>query len=504
MKYYLGIDLGTSSVKVVVLDEEGSIIAIERKEYPILVPFSGFAEQSTDEWWNSVCICTQNLIRKNLFDKYQIVSIGLSGQMHGLVALNSRGKPLRNAIIWLDRRSTEICNQWASIGYNEEFHNITGLTITTGYLAPSLAWVKKNEPDIYKNIYKIVLPKDYIRYKLTETISTERSDASGTYLFDIINSDWSDQIIKELGFKYSILPKIQKTLEMAGYVTKTAAQQTGLPQGIPVATGGSDQAMAAISLGVKQPGIVAVGINTGGTTITTIEKPIFDPRLHTLCHAYPNKWLLMGATLSAGIAVSWFRKQVITQSQSMVSDKRTNIEELSDWASKILPGSEGLFFIPYLTGERTPHMNPNAKGGFIGLTLSHSVNHMVRSIMEGVAYSMCDSLDIYREIGLLVDELIGYGGGSNSALWCQIICDVFNVPLKKYSYSENSAIGAAITGAIAIQEYSDYLNSNNKIIANYYPIQKNVFIYEKARNTFKKIYKQLVDIFDELSEFTKV
>jgi len=504
MKYYLGIDLGTSSVKVVVLDEESSIIAIERKEYPILVPFPGFAEQSTDEWWNSVCICTQNLIRKNLFDKYQIVSIGLSGQMHGLVALNSKGKPLRNAIIWLDRRSTEICNQWASIGYNEEFHNITGLTITTGYLASSLAWVKKNEPDIYKNIYKIVLPKDYIRYKLTETISTERSDASGTYLFDIINSDWSDQIIKELGFKYSILPKIQKTLEIAGYVTKTAAQQTGLPQGIPVATGGSDQAMAAISLGVKQPGIVAVGINTGGTVITTIEKPIFDPRLHTLCHAYPNKWLLMGATLSAGIAVSWFWKQVITQSQSMVSDKRTNIEELSDWASKILSGSEGLFFIPYLTGERTPHMNPNAKGGFIGLTLSHSVNHMVRSIMEGIAYSMCDSLDIYREMGLLVDELIGYGGGSNSALWCQIICDVFNVPLKKYSYSENSAIGAAITGAIAIQEYSDYLNSNNKIIANYYPIQKNVFIYEKARNTFKKIYKQLVDIFDELSEFTKV
>lgn len=479
------------------------ILASQGKEYPTLAPSAGFAEQSPNIWWKAVSFCIQSVIRKiqqnPAFTECSISSLGLSGQMHGLVALDHKGVPLRNAIVWLDGRSAEICSKMKADGSAEEFHHITGLSVATGYMAPSLAWVRKHEPDIYSQIAHVMLPKDFIRFKLTGTICTERSDASGTYLFDITNSTWSDQIISYFGFRRSIFPDIIPSLMIAGRLTPEASRETGLASGIPVAAGGSDQAMAALSLGLHTPGKVAAGINTGGTVITPSNTPLIDKRLHTFCHAFENSWLLMGATLTAGVALSWFLEEVINKSQIQGEGTVSQIEDLTLWAKKVSPGSDGLIFSPYLSGIRTPHVNANARGSFIGLNLSHSVNHMVRAIMEGVAYSMAESLDIFQDLNLPIRELINYAGGSNSSVWRQILCDVFDLPLSTFSNSENSAAGAAIAGAMAIQDNTDLL-LKNQVLKQHHPIRENVQKYSKMRHIYKAIYSNLIDIFDEIKE----
>ncbi len=298
-------------------------------------------------------------------------------------------------------------------------------------------------------------------------------------------------------FNEKILPVIKDSLTISGFVTEIAAHETGLRKGIPVATGGSDQAMAALSLDVTRPGTVAVAISTGGTVITTVETHLIDHRLHTLCHAYNDRWLMMGATLSAGSALSWFLKNILL-TEKKVDENTFSIENLTHLAEKIPPGSNGLFFVPYLSGERTPHMNANAKGSFIGLMLLHNQAHMIRSIMEGVAYSLCDSLDIFHELNLPIRELLCYAGGSKSLLWRQILADVFNFPIQWKDSSEKSALGAAIAGAIAVGKNYSIVNNFKKGTTTNIPKPGNVKIYQERRNIFKNIYEQLKSVFDDI------
>ncbi len=503
MECYIGIDIGTSNIKVAAINQHGQRLSFRVSPTETISLKAGFAEQSPSSWWEIVCKCINEVVQdlKSSPDKidYTIQSVGLSGQMHGLVALDNAGDPVRNAIVWLDGRSKEICREWEVSGKNEELRHITGLSIATGYMAPSLAWVKEYEPDIFKDISVVLLPKDYIRYKLTNDLSSERSDASGTYLFDIVNSSWSDTAISLFGFPHDIFPKITKSLEIVGNITEEASRKTGISKGIPVATGGSDQAMAALSLGVDEPGLISVGLNTGATILTAWNEPLFDDRIHTLCHAIDNQWLLMGATLTAGAALSWFLNNVIVQIQNIGGDKISGIKELDIMAAQAPAGSAGLFFSPHLTGIRTPHFNPHTRGSFIGLNLSHTVHHMARAIMEGTAYSMAETLDIFKELNLPIRDVIAYAGGANSYEWRQILCDVFNVPLTKRRESENSVVGAALAGFAAIHGIEKMIIPSQDTLIRHKPNTEHSEIYRKSRLIYKTIYNQLESVYDSIS-----
>ena len=307
----------------------------------------------------------------------EVVAIGMSGQMHGLVLLDAAGVPLRDAIIWPDGRTADICAEWDRTIGAAKVGAITGLPIATGFLAPSLAWIRRNEPEIYRRAARVTLPKDYVRFRLTGVLATDDSDASGTLLFDVARRRWSDELIRRFRLDASLLPPVTSATSISGVVEDSAARETGLPAGIPVAVGGSDQAMAATALGVDAPGVVAVAISTGGTVITSVEHPFRDERIHTLCHAERGRWILMGVCLSAGLSLSWFTRTFRAGA---------TYDSLSLEAEGIAPGSEGLLFAPYLCGDRTPYRDSAAKGTFVGLSTRHTRAHMVRAIMEGVVF----------------------------------------------------------------------------------------------------------------------
>ncbi len=304
----IGVDLGTSSVRAVALTEKGEVAALYGAEHPIRQPAPGFAEQSLSDWWSATCDCLRKVTDELRSLSQEVVAIGMSGQMHGLVLLDAAGVPLRDAIIWPDGRTADICAEWDRTIGAGKVGAITGLPIATGFLAPSLAWIRRNEPEIYRRAARVTLPKDYVRFRLTGVLATDDSDASGTLLFDVARRRWSDELIRRFRLDASLLPPVTSATSISGVVEDSAARETGLPAGIPVAVGGSDQAMAATALGVNAPGVVAVAISTGGTVITSVEHPFRDERIHTLCHAERGRWILMGVCLSAGLSLSWFTR----------------------------------------------------------------------------------------------------------------------------------------------------------------------------------------------------
>jgi xylulokinase len=496
MACVIGIDLGTSSVRVVALDESGETVALQGREYSIRQPAAGFAEQSPAEWWSVTCECLRYVTEKVLKRGDRVAAVGLSGQMHGLVLLDAAGNPLRDAIIWPDARTAEICAEWDRSPGTAAVGAITGLPIATGFLAPSLAWVKRNEPDTYRRASRVVLPKDYIRFRLTGSIATDDSDASGTLLFDVRNRRWSEELTRRFGLEPALLPPVLSATDIAGEVSEEAARETGLAQGIPVAVGGSDQSMAAIALGVSRPGVVAVAISTGGTVITAAERPFLDRRVHTLCHCDRRLWILMGACLSAGLSLSWFARTIFGHTEGVY-------DLLSREAESVAPGSEGLLFAPYLCGDRTPYMDAAARGSFIGLSLRHGRGHMVRAIMEGVVFSLCESVDIFRELGLPVERILCSGGGSRSPVWRQIQADVFGMPVEWRSGDEHSAIGAAVTAGTAIGTTIPVIAGGIDARLTH-PSDAAMAVYKRQRAIYKQIYPQNAAIFRELSQIAQV
>ena len=502
MRSFLGIDLGTSAVKVIVIDESGRLQAMGSRAYPIEHPLPGHSEQSPQRWWSSTCACIQETLLTEGLRADAIDAIGLSGQMHGLVLMDGNGTTLRNAIIWPDQRTAGICAEKARAENAKGFHAITGLPLATGFLAPSLEWVRRNEPDVYRKAACFLLPKDYLRFRLTGRAATEPSDASGTFLFDISRRMWSPEMLDAFGIAGNLVPELVDTMEVAGHLTREAALLTGLTPGTPVIAGGSDQAMAALALGADRTGKVAVAISSGGTVITPIDSPRSDPRVHTLCHAYKGQWLMMGATLAAGISLSWAAENLFTAPSTPDGARApVDVEQLSRWAGEVAAGANGLFFAPYLNGERTPHMDPNARGCLIGLTLSHTRAHVARAIMEGVAYSLRESTEIFREMGLPVDEVSCYAGGSRSPVWRQILADVLDLPVRWRQFADYSALGAAIVGGrglgVLIPEEDFHGQADHALL----PVPENARTYRARLSTFRKIYPRLSDIFREISEF---
>jgi len=498
---YLGIDLGTSSVRTLSLGEDGKVMAVQGRDYAIREPQPGFAEQSMDEWWEATVDCLRRLLRLEKLRGAQVRSVGLSGQMHGLALLDRKGNPLRDAIIWPDRRTAGICREWArSIGA-DAISAIAGLPLATGFMAPSLSWVKRNEPRLYAEAGYALLPKDYIRYRLTGKIATDVTDASGSLLFDVAHRRWSGELAEKFDLDERLLPPIAETTELAGEISESASEATGLRAGTPVAAGGADIAMAALALGIGKPGAVAVSIGTGGTVITGIDRLVIDRRMHSFCGAGRDRWILMGATLSAGLSLSWFARNVaIPLDAGTVDEDESVIERLLREAEGVPAGSEGLFFAPYICGERTPYMDPLAKGCFVGLSLRQGRAHMVRAIMEGVAYSLCDSLDIFKELRIPIDTILCSGGGSRSPLWRRILADSFDRPVKWLRGEEHSGIGAAMSGAIAIGDSVSDANSGDSESETTLPDSGRVAVYRERREIYKRIHPQLTGIFQDIAK----
>jgi xylulokinase len=492
MSFLIGIDLGTSSVKAILIDLDGSVISQAQKNYSIDVPKTGFAEQSPKVWWTStVSVLRELLIRGNIAPSL-ISGIGLSGQMHGLVLVDHRGEVIRPAIIWSDQRSKlqiEKINQ--TIKQENAIDKMLN-SVSTGFLLSSLLWIKENEPESYERADKILLPKDYIRFKLTGEIGVESTDASSTLAFNVSERKWAAFLINKLGIKEELFPAVFEPYNIAGEVATLASKETGLKKGTPVVFGGGDQFMQAIGNGIVSPGIVSSNIGTGGQIAVMVEQPLYDQQLrtNTFCHIRPNTWNIQGSSLNSGLSLDWLKTNIL---------KENDFQALTKNAQKVEPGSEGLIFLPYLTGERTPHLNPNAKGIFFGLTLNHRNDHLVRAVMEGAIYSLRDSLEIIESLGILTDKVIASGGGAKSKLWLQIQADIFNKPVYTTETSEEASMGAAIIAGVGVGLYSSVEEACEKLISIrsevFEPIKQNVSVYIERYQLFKELYKRNMDLF---------
>ncbi|MBS7634637.1 xylulokinase [Candidatus Bathyarchaeota archaeon] len=492
--YLMGLDLSTSSIKVLIVDEEGNVIARSSEEYPIYSPLHDYAEQDPDLWWDAAKTSIKAALKSSGLKPSEISAVGLSGQMHGTVLIGRDMKPLRPAIIWSDKRSTSQCDEFYEIIGRERVLSMVCNPVMPGFMGPTLLWIKDNENRIFNSIFRVLLPKDYIRHKLTGIIATDFSDASATLLFDVRRRMWSDEIISALNLSREAFPEAFESTSVVGSISKKASEETGLHAGTPVVAGAGDSQAGAVGCGVIKAGIASSNIGTGGQIFTTLDELIVDPknRVHTFCHAVPNKWCLQGAILSAGLSLRWFRDNFAHMEKVVGSSSNIDpYDLLSKEAEKAEPGCNGLIFLPYLLGERSPHMDPKAKGGFFGLTLQHSRQHFIRAIMEGVVYALRDCLEIFRELGVKIGKIIARGGGSRSNLWRQIQSDIFSSTIIKTGVEEDSAFGAALLAGVGVGIYPSLEKACAeavKTVSVNEPDEERVKIYER---TYSKVYRNL-------------
>ena len=504
MAYLLGIDIGTSGTKTVLFDEKGNAVASSLEEYPLYQPAIGWAEQEPEDWWRAVRLTVSAVLSKSCVNPADIKGVGLSGQMHGAVLLDRDNRVLRRAIIWCDQRSSAECEQITSFVGRERLVQITANPALTGFTASKVMWVKNNEPRIFEKTKKILLPKDYVRFKLTGEFATEVSDASGMQFLDVPGRKWSGEVLEKLGIDRSFLADVYESPEISGGISKEAAELTGLKEGTPVAGGAGDQAAGAVGNGIVKPGVVSSTIGTSGVVFAHSEDVCIDPegRVHTFCHAVPGKWHIMGVTQGAGLSLKWFRDNFCIEEKRTADLMKIDPYVLMDQeAEKVEPGCGGLIYLPYLMGERTPHLDPYAKGVFFGLSAKHEKPDMIRSVMEGVVYSLKDCLEIIRNMGVEISEVRASGGGGRSRLWRQIQADVFGASITTLNSSEGPALGAALLAgvgagiynsvteaceaAISIKNAQNPDMSVNKKYSGYYEIYRR--LYRSLRQDFRDL-----------------
>ncbi len=505
MSFLIGIDLGTSGVKTVLFNESGKPVASSTVEYPLYQPNLGWAEQDPEEWWRGTCESINNVMLKSGVDKREVKGVGLSGQMHGAVLLDKNDKVLRKAIIWCDQRSAAECDQITEIIGKERLIEITANPALTGFTASKIMWVKNNEPQIFEKIAKILLPKDYIRLRLTGEYATEVSDASGMQLMNIAERKWSDEVVSKLGLSTSMLGKMYESQDVTGKVTASAAAVTGLNEGTIVVGGAGDQAAGAVGNGIVMPGVVSSTIGTSGVVFAYTDKLTIDPlgRVHTFCHAVPNTYHIMGVTQGAGLSLKWFRDTFCMEEIKTAELSNIDVYKLLDAeAETITPCSEGLVYLPYLMGERTPHLDPNARGVFFGLTAKHTKPHFLRSIMEGVTYSLKDCMEIITGMGVEVSEVRASGGGGKSGIWRQMQADVFGTSINRIKSDEGPALGVAILAGVGAGIYSSVPEACSAVIEikdTLAPIQENIAKYNEFYKLYTQLYKSLKGDFTQLT-----
>jgi xylulokinase len=492
---FLGIDIGTSSVKLLLLDKTGGVLQTVSKDYPVCYPKVGWAEQNPEDWWNATSEGIRDVLTIAQMASTEVQGIGLSGQMHGLVLLDKGNRVLMPALLWCDQRTQEECDELnEKLGH--KLSEYTGNKALAGFTAPKVLWVKRNRAEIYEQIEHVLLPKDYIRWKLTGEYATDVSDASGTLFFDVAHRRWSPEMLDILGLTEVNLPTCYESYEITGTVTEQAAQETGLHTGTLVVGGGGDQASGAVGTGVVTVGTVSVALGTSGVVFACQESYSVDEgnRLHSFCHAN-GKWHVMGVMLSAASCLKWWVEEVCRLDDAGFI---TLLEE----AARVCPGSEGLIFLPYLMGERTPYSDPNARGTFVGLTMTHGRGHMTRAILEGVGFGLRDSLEIIRVQNIPILEVRVSGGGAKSSLWRQILADIFGLPIHVVNSVEGPAFGAAILAAVGAGEFAGVEEACSAIVKSVEqtePIVPNVAKYNSIYEVYHRLYGTLQNSFQDLS-----
>jgi xylulokinase len=500
MAILMGIDISTTGAKAILVNESGDVLGSSTNTYPLNTPKPLWSEQDPKDWWQAAQESIRGVFQSTGVDPDDIKGIGLTGQMHGLVLLDAQDQVLRPAILWNDQRTGDACEEMVDkIGLNKLI-SITGNPALTGFTAPKILWVRKNEPDIYNQIAHILLPKDFIRFKLSGDYAIDCADASGTSLFNISKRSWSEEVLSILDVEPAWLPSVYEGSQVTGKVSREAAEITGLKAGTPIVGGGGDQAAQAVGVGAVSSGIVALTLGTSGVVFAPTGEPFIDPkgRLHAMCHSLPpgedQGWHLMGVMLSAGGSLRWYRDTFAPD-----LDYTTLLEP----AQAVPPGSEGLLFMPYLTGERTPYPDPLARGGFIGLTVRHGFDHMTRAVLEGVAFGLCDSMVLVREAGLgEIAQVRVSGGGAKSSIWRQILADVMDTELVTVNTTEGACYGAALLAGVGAEIWSsvkEACGQTVKTLTSTQPNPENVKVYESYYQDYRELYPALKDRFKSLS-----
>jgi xylulokinase len=492
---FLGIDVSTTGAKALLIDEQGAVIASASTGLTVSTPRPLWSEQDPSEWWEG----TANSIRRALAEAgatgANVRAIGMTGQMHGLTMLDRDNRVLRPAILWNDQRTGQECQEITErIGF-DRLLALTGNKMLTGFTAPKILWVRKHEPDVYARTAHILLPKDTVRLRLTGEYAVDKADGAGMLLFDLKRRGWAPEMLAALEIPIEWLPNSFEGPEVTGQITPAAAGVTGLKAGTPVVAGGGDQAAGAVGAGAITPGIVSLALGTSGVVFATTAEPYVEPegRLHAFCHSVPGMWHLMGVMLSAAGSLRWYRDTLAPGA---------SFDDVVAPAGRVPPGSEGLFFLPYLTGERTPHPDPLARGAFVGLTVRHAQPHMTRAVLEGVAFGLRDSMELIRSAGPITQVRVS-GGGAKSALWRQILADVMDTELVTVNTTEGAAYGAALLAGVGSGHWASVAEScaaTVRMVERTAPIAADAASYERAYAQYRALYPALKPIFHAIGE----
>ncbi len=505
MAVFLGIDVGTSGTRTLAMQADGEILASATSEYPLSNPKPGWSEQNPDDWWKATVETVKKVMKAGKLKPEDIAGIGLSGQMHGSVFLDKQQQVIRPAILWNDQRTADECADIEKkAGGREKLIDMVANPALTGFTAPKILWLRKHEPKHFDKTTQVLLPKDYIRFRLTGEYATEVSDASGTLLLDVKNRQWSKQLLDKLDLSPSLLPKVHESEDVTGELSAAAAKLLGLKPGVPVVGGGGDQAAGAVGNGIVKRGVISATMGTSGVVFAHSDDVQIDPqgRVHTFCHAVRGKWHVMGVVLSAGGSLQWYRNQLgqgeIAAARKIKTDP---YNLLTDAAAEAPPGCEGLFFLPYLSGERTPHADPSARGAWIGLSLRHTQSHLIRSVIEGATYAMRDCLEIINELKIPIREIRLSGGGARSKFWRQLQADLYGRRVVTINAEEGPAYGAALLAAAGTGAYKNVVEAcaaTIRVTQSTDPQAEAKRIYTKCYPMYGRLYKTLKSDFAEL------
>ncbi len=496
---YIGIDVGTSSLKAVLIDDQGNILGSAVKSYELHIPKPGWSQQHPEDWWEA---CQQALQGLRTIEGFKDVrALGVTGQMHGSVFLDVNDRVLYPAILWNDQRTSEECQIIEDkVGF-ERLVEITGNPPVTGFQAPKILWLRRNFPELYSKVRKILLPKDYIRLCLTGEYATDVSDASGTLLLDLRSRDWSREVLEKLDLDFDLFPKVYESPEITGFLKEEIAESLGISK-VPVIAGGGDNAAGAIGTGIISPGLASSSIGTSGVVLTYETKPNIDTkgRVHSFGHTMPGSYSSMAVTLAAGASFNWLRDLFD------VSPSQIEFDDLTQFAEEVPPGSEGLLFLPYLTGERTPHLDPFARGAFVGLTSRHNLGHIARAVLEGVVFSLKEGLDIILQNGGAIDQVRLTGGGGKSKLWSQLQSTIFNLEAVTLKADEGPAYGAAILAMstdCGVEGIKELILSDKNICEGYQPNPHEISVYQDLFEQYKLLYPSLKETMHKLTAINK-
>jgi xylulokinase len=494
--YLLGIDVGTGGTRALILDERGGVVSSATEDHqPFASPQIGWAEQDPSDWWRACGIAVRRALAQAKLRNDQISCIGLSGQMHGAVLLDEQDRVVRPALIWCDVRTEKQCRDLTAQVGADELIQLTCNPALTNFTLTKCLWVRENELENWRRVRSLMLPKDYVRFRLTGERATDVADASGTLLLDVANRRWSKAMLNLVQMDESLLPRLYESPEICGQISDAGAEATGLKKGTPVVAGAGDQAAGAIGMGIVSPGTVSATIGTSGVVLAATDRPALDSRgrVHTFCHAVPGRWITMGVTQAAGLSLRWFRDQLGSDG------RQQSYDSLTAEAANAPPGCDGLLWAPYLMGERTPYLDPAARGMLVGLTASHTRSHVIRAILEGVAFSLRDTFTIFREMEVPVTKIRLGGGGARSPLWRRIQADIYGQPVETVAAEEGAAYGAAILAGVGAKTWcsvDEACQSVVRVVENITPGPEDSQALEKSYAVYRRIYPAMKSVFN--------